>query len=73
MAIKLNHLKPDIGVIMQKSYSKELLINCFSFFTESGGILGVIKKTRPLKGAYVKVGTQLNYYGKRSIRKWPFC
>ena len=50
MAIKLNYMKLDIGVIMQK-YSKELLINGFSFLTESGRIL-----TRGLfeRGAYLK-------------------
>ena len=40
MAIKLNYMKLDKGVIMQKEYSNELLINGFSFFTESKRILG---------------------------------
>ena len=40
-AIKLNYMKLDIGVIMQKNILKELLINGFSFSTESGRILEV--------------------------------
>ena len=39
MAIKLNRMKLDIGVIMQKNYSKELLTNSFSVLTASGRIL----------------------------------
>ena len=41
MAIKLNYMKLDIhaGVIMQKKYSEELVVNGFSFLTESGRIL----------------------------------
>ena len=38
MAIKLNYMKLNLGVIMKK-YSNELLINGLSFLTESGRIL----------------------------------
>ena len=46
MAITLNYMKLDIGVIMQ-TYSKELQLNGFSFLIKSGRILGgggLIKK-----------------------------
>ena len=36
MAIKINYMKLDTGAIMQNKYSKKLVINDFSFLTESG-------------------------------------
>ena len=57
MAIMLNYMKLDPGVIMKK-YSKELLISGFSFSTESGRILeeGLIKEGGLLKNSPSKGG-----------------
>ena len=57
-------MKLDIGVIMQKKYSKELVINGLIFLTESGRILegglfergGLFKNSRSKGGAYSRGG-----------------
>ena len=50
MAIKLNYMKLDVGVIMEKKSFKELLINGYSFLTKSGRIGGGLLKNLPSKG-----------------------
>ena len=50
-------MKLDIGVIMQKKSSKELLINGYSFSTKSGRILeGGLLKNLPSKGGLIREG-----------------
>ena len=57
MAIKLNYIELDIGVIMQKIFQR-ILINGFSFLTESGRILEgeLIREGGVLKNSTSKGG-----------------